>query len=92
VQFLPPVEPSKVILVGYDYAGQAAELAKLQPEDPLIFLKAPSSLIGGGADIVFPRDAQNVSYEGEFVVVIGRRCKNVSPEDGLAIRAWLHLR
>jgi 2-keto-4-pentenoate hydratase/2-oxohepta-3-ene-1,7-dioic acid hydratase in catechol pathway len=83
VQLLPPVEPSKVILVGYNYAGHAAELAKIQPQDPLIFLKAPSSLIGGGADIVYPRDAQNVSYEGEFVVVIGRQCKNVSPEEAL---------
>jgi 2-keto-4-pentenoate hydratase/2-oxohepta-3-ene-1,7-dioic acid hydratase in catechol pathway len=80
-RLLPPVEPSKVILVGYNYLGHAEELKKLQPEDPLVFLKAPSALIGSGADVVYPRDAQNVSYEAELVVVLGRRCAKVSPEE-----------
>jgi 2-keto-4-pentenoate hydratase/2-oxohepta-3-ene-1,7-dioic acid hydratase in catechol pathway len=78
-RLLAPVEPSKVVLVGYNYLGHAEELKKLQPEDPLVFLKAPSALIGSGADVIYPRDAQNVSYEAELVVVLGRRCSKVSP-------------
>ncbi len=83
VRLLPPVRPSKVILTGYNYAGHAEELAKTQPQDPLIFLKAPSALIGDGSDVVFPNGAEHVSYEGELVVVIGRRCAKVSPDDAL---------
>jgi 2-keto-4-pentenoate hydratase/2-oxohepta-3-ene-1,7-dioic acid hydratase in catechol pathway len=77
-KLLAPVLPGKVILTGYNYAGHAAELKKVQPQDPLIFLKASTAVVGDGADVVYPRDAQNVSYEGELVVVIGRRCRRVS--------------
>ena len=91
LRFLAPVVPGKVILTGYNYAGHAEELKKNQPQDPLIFLKAPSAIVGDGDDVVFPRGADNVSYEGELVAVIGRRCRRVSPEDAadyiLAIRA-----
>ncbi len=82
-RLLPPVVPGKVILTGYNYAGHAQELRKIQPQDPLIFLKAPSAVIGDDDDVVYPRDAQNVSYEGELVVVIGRRCRRV-PEAAAA--------
>jgi 2-keto-4-pentenoate hydratase/2-oxohepta-3-ene-1,7-dioic acid hydratase in catechol pathway len=83
VELLPPIQPGKVVAVGYNYAGHADELKKAQPADPLIFLKAPSSIIGSGAEIVYPYEAQNVSYEGELVVVIGRQCRRVSPEEAL---------
>jgi 2-keto-4-pentenoate hydratase/2-oxohepta-3-ene-1,7-dioic acid hydratase in catechol pathway len=77
-RLLAPVVPGKVILTGYNYAGHAEELSKTQPQDPLIFLKAPSAVVGDGADVVYPRDAENVSYEGELVVVIGKRCRRIS--------------
>ena len=80
-RLLPPVAPGKVILTGYNYAGHAEELKKMQPQDPLIFLKAPTAVVGDGEDVVYHRDAQNVSYEGELVVVIGRRCRRVSEAD-----------
>ncbi len=85
VRLLPPVTPGKVILTGYNYAGHAEELKKIQPQDPLIFLKAPTALIGDGADVVYPREAQNVSYEGELVVVIGRRCRRVAEADAAGV-------
>jgi len=83
-RLLPPVLPSKVILTGYNYAGHAEELAKKQPEDPLIFLKAPSALVGDSDPIVLPDGAENVSYEGELVAVIGKRCARVSPQEAPA--------
>ena len=84
LRFLPPVVPGKVILTGYNYAGHAEELKKTQPEDPLIFLKAPSAIVGDGDDVYFPRGAENVSYEGELVAVIGRRCRRISPQEAPA--------
>lgn len=80
-RLLPPVVPGKVILTGYNYAGHAEELKKIQPQDPLIFLKATTAVIADGDDVVYPRDAQNVSYEGELVVVIRRRCRRVAEAD-----------
>ena len=80
-KLLAPVVPGKVILTGYNYAGHAQELSKAQPQDPLIFLKAPSAIIASDTDVVYPRDAQNVSYEGELVVVIGRRCRRISADE-----------
>ncbi len=80
-RLLAPVVPGKVILTGYNYAGHAQELSKQQPQDPLIFLKAPSAIVSDGADVIYPRDAQNVSYEGELVVVIGRRCRRIGARE-----------
>uniref|UniRef100_A0A7J2TLP0 FAA hydrolase family protein n=1 Tax=Archaeoglobus fulgidus TaxID=2234 RepID=A0A7J2TLP0_ARCFL len=81
VKFLPPVKPSKIIAVGLNYIDHAEELGLPVPEEPIIFLKPPSAIVGDGDPIVLPNASKRVDYEGELAVVIGRRCKNVSRED-----------
>ena len=55
VKLLTPVEPSKIVAVGLNYKDHAAELGMELPDEPVLFLKPPSSLTGPGADIVMPR-------------------------------------
>lgn len=78
VVFLPPVTPSKVVCVGRNYAEHAAELGNEVPKEPLLFLKAPSSLIIDGQDIIIPEQSDQVEYEGELALVIGRECRKLS--------------
>ena len=78
LRVLPPVNPSKIICVGLNYFDHAQELEADIPDKPLLFLKPPSSVIGPGADIVYPESSVQVDYEGELAIVVGRRCKNVS--------------
>ena len=77
LQLLPPTSPSKIICVGLNYIDHAKELKMALPDHPIIFLKPPSSIIGGGGNIVFPPNSQVLDYEAELAVVIGKRCKNV---------------
>jgi len=78
---LAPVLPrSKVVAVGRNYAAHAAELGNAVPDEPLLFLKPNTSVIGPGEAIVYPRQSQDVQYEGELAVVIGRIAKDV-PRD-----------
>ena len=81
IKFLPPVTPSKIVCVGRNYAEHAAELGNKIPEEPLLFLKAPSSIITAGESIVIPEQSNQVEHEGELAVVIGRACKNLSEND-----------
>ena len=72
----PPL-PSKIVAVGRNYREHAAELGNLVPdEEPLLFLKAPSSLVVGGGEIVLPPESSRVDYEGELALVIGQRIKS----------------
>ena len=75
VQLLPPCDPKKVIAVGLNYKTHLGE--RPAAEYPGLFAKYPSSIIAHGENIVIPPDAKNVHYEGELVVVIGKRAKNV---------------
>jgi 2-keto-4-pentenoate hydratase/2-oxohepta-3-ene-1,7-dioic acid hydratase in catechol pathway len=77
VIFLPPVAPSKIVCVGRNYAEHAAELGNEVPKEPMLFLKAPSALIGDGEAIVAPPQSQQVEHEGELAVVIGKKAKNI---------------
>ena len=70
---LTPVRPTKIVCVGRNYMEHAKELGNSVPEEPLLFLKAPSSLIGPGATIVLPPESQRVEHEGEIAVVMRRR-------------------
>ncbi len=81
VRLLPPVCPTKVVCVGRNYVDHAKELGNPVPEEPLIFLKPPSSLIADGDKIVFPALSQHLSYEGELGVVMGRTARNVAAEE-----------
>ena len=75
VTFLAPVNPSKVVCVGRNYLEHAAELGNKMPDEPLLFLKAPSALIADGDRIELPRASQQVEHEGELGVVIGRQTR-----------------
>lgn len=78
-----PVKPSKIVCIGRNYAAHAKELGNEVPKEPLLFLKAPSSIVGPGGAIVLPKESERVEHEGELGVVIGRRVKRVSREQAL---------
>lgn len=81
VSVVPPVMPTKIVCVGMNYHDHAAELGKEAPDEPLIFLKPPSAVIGTGQAIVLPAVSQQVDYEAELAMVIGKSCKDVAPRD-----------
>ncbi|MGB5993779.1 MAG: fumarylacetoacetate hydrolase family protein [Candidatus Deferrimicrobiaceae bacterium] len=85
VRLLAPVVPSKIVALGFTYKGHAREMGKVIPEEPLIFLKAPSALNDPGGDVVYPRASQRVDYEAELAVIIGKKAKNVSAEDAQSV-------
>lgn len=80
VRVLPPTEPTKVIAVGLNYRSHAEEMGVPLPEEPVIFLKPPSSVIGHLDEIIYPPISQRVDYEAELGVVIKRRGRNISPQ------------
>lgn len=75
---LPPVLPGKIIGVGRNYVEHAKELGNEVPDEPLLFLKAPSSVIGPTATIVLPPESEQVDYEGEIAVVLRRQLRRAS--------------
>ena len=81
VKLLPPVTPSKVVCVGRNYREHAAELGNKMPDEPLLFLKAPSSIIASDEQIELPAASQQVEHEGELGVVIGRVARKLSSSD-----------
>ena len=85
VEFLAPVSPSKVVCVGRNYKEHAAELGNKMPDEPLLFLKAPSAIVASGACIVRPPQSEQVEHEGELGVVIARQARKLSAhEDALS--------
>jgi 2-keto-4-pentenoate hydratase/2-oxohepta-3-ene-1,7-dioic acid hydratase in catechol pathway len=77
VRLLAPVLPSKIVAVGKNYADHAAEMGSDVPDEPVIFLKPSTSVIGPGERIVLPEQSERVEHEAELAVVIGRLCKEV---------------
>jgi 2-keto-4-pentenoate hydratase/2-oxohepta-3-ene-1,7-dioic acid hydratase in catechol pathway len=78
VRLLAPVLPrSKVVGIGRNYAAHAAELGNEVPEEPLMFLKPNTSVIGPGESIHYPKQTADLQFEGELAVVIGRICRDV---------------
>lgn len=78
-KLLPPVVPSKIVCIGRNYRDHAAELGNDVPKEPLLFLKAPSSIIAPGEAIRIPPQSQRVDFEGELAVVIGRVARKIGP-------------
>ena len=70
---LPPVLPRKIVGIGRNYVEHAEELGNEMPDEPLIFLKAPTSVIGPKAPIVMPPESSRVDFEGEIAVVMRER-------------------
>jgi 2-keto-4-pentenoate hydratase/2-oxohepta-3-ene-1,7-dioic acid hydratase in catechol pathway len=81
VRLVAPVEPSKIVCVGRNYAAHAAELGNEVPKEPLIFLKPPSAIVGPEEPIVLTKFSKRVEHEGELAIVIGRRCSHLSDSD-----------
>jgi 2-keto-4-pentenoate hydratase/2-oxohepta-3-ene-1,7-dioic acid hydratase in catechol pathway len=82
-KLLPPCEPTKVVAIGLNYRAHAAEMGKELPEEPLLFLKAPSSLLPPGGAVVLPRQSSRVEHEGELALVIGRIATRVTVSQAL---------
>jgi 2-keto-4-pentenoate hydratase/2-oxohepta-3-ene-1,7-dioic acid hydratase in catechol pathway len=80
VRLLAPVLPSKVIAIGKNYADHAREMGGEPPEDPVIFLKPSTAVVGPREPIIYPAQlSERVDFEGELAVVIGRLCRHVPP-------------
>jgi len=74
---LAPVQPSKILCVGRNYAEHAKEFGNEPPAELLTFLKPPSSIIGHNQKIVRPRISQRVDFEGELTAVISEACRHL---------------
>jgi len=83
VNLLAPCEPSKIIALGLNYRDHAAEFGRQVPDEPLIFLKPSTSVIGPDADIIYPRMSRRVDYEAELAVVLARTARRVPEEKAL---------
>jgi 2-keto-4-pentenoate hydratase/2-oxohepta-3-ene-1,7-dioic acid hydratase in catechol pathway len=81
VMLLAPVLPSKLVCVGKNYAAHAAEFGMVVPEEPLLFLKPSTAVIGPGDPIRLLPINRRTDYEGELALVIGRLARNVRAED-----------
>ncbi len=81
VNLLAPCEPTKIVAVGLNYVDHARELGMPLPDEPLIFLKPPSAVIGTEDHIIIPEMSNQVEYEAELAVVIGRKASGVSESE-----------
>jgi len=81
LKILSPCVPSKIIAIGLNYRSHAEELGMALPEDPMVFMKPPSAVIGPDEEIIYPEMSSQVDYEGELGVVIGKKCRFVTEED-----------
>jgi 2-keto-4-pentenoate hydratase/2-oxohepta-3-ene-1,7-dioic acid hydratase in catechol pathway len=77
---LAPCAPSKIVAVGLNYRTHAEEVKMELPQEPILFLKPSTAVIGPEENIIYPAMAKRVDYEGELGVVIGKRCQGVSVE------------
>ena len=80
-RIIAPCVPSKIIALGLNYRDHARELGLPLPEEPLIFMKPPSAVIGPEEHILLPPESERVDYEAELAVVIGRKARRVKPEE-----------
>lgn len=78
VEWLPPVIPSKIICVGRNYAAHAAEFGNEVPEEPLLFFKPSSALIGHKHAIVYPSISKRMDFEGELAIILRKTVRNWS--------------
>jgi len=81
VRLVAPVDPSKIVCIGRNYAAHAAELGNEVPKEPLMFLKPPSSIVGPEEPIVLTRYSQRVEHEGELAIVISHRSSHLRDSD-----------
>lgn len=81
IKLLAPCCPSKIVAVGINYRAHASEMNHDLPEDPVIFMKPSTAVIGPGENIILPEISHRVDYEAELALIIGKTAKNVEAED-----------
>ena len=81
VQLLAPLEPNQIIGIGANYVSNTKDIPEILPEIPVFFFKPASSVIGPEEKIVIPNGADQVKFESELAVVIGKEAKNVAESD-----------
>jgi 2-keto-4-pentenoate hydratase/2-oxohepta-3-ene-1,7-dioic acid hydratase in catechol pathway len=79
----PIARPGKIVAIGLNYEDHAAETGAEIPEKPVVFAKYPNTVIGPGEPIRIPPIAEQIDYEAELAVVIGRRAKGISEAEAL---------
>lgn len=77
-ELLAPVTPSKIVCVGRNYREHAKELGNEVPQEPLLFFKPPSSLLGHKGTVLMPSQSERVDFEGELALVIGKRASKLA--------------
>ncbi len=83
-RLLPPItKPSKIICLGFNYLDHAKEQERVPPDEPVIFIKPRTTLIGAFDDIIAPTFIKELDYEAELAFIISKECKNVSIRDAM---------
>ena len=92
IELLPPLAPEKILCIGINYANRGADYnVTNNPKYPSMFYRAPNSMVGSGQHLVRPKISEQLDYEGEIAIVIGRECKHVAKEDALGTIAGFTL-
>jgi 2-keto-4-pentenoate hydratase/2-oxohepta-3-ene-1,7-dioic acid hydratase in catechol pathway len=81
IKILAPVKPSKVVCVGLNYRDHARELNMEIPQEPVLFIKPPTSVIGTLDPIIYPPSSKQVDYEAELAVVISRKGYEITAKE-----------
>jgi 2-keto-4-pentenoate hydratase/2-oxohepta-3-ene-1,7-dioic acid hydratase in catechol pathway len=93
VELLPPLlAPEKILCIGINYANRGADYnVTNNPKYPSMFYRAPNSMVGSGQNLIRPKISEQLDYEGEIAIVIGRECKHVPKESALDVIAGITL-
>jgi 2-keto-4-pentenoate hydratase/2-oxohepta-3-ene-1,7-dioic acid hydratase in catechol pathway len=82
IRFLPPCSPTKIVAVGLNYRDHALEMKKPIPEEPLLFMKPSTAVVGHEDKIIYPKHmSSRLDYEGELAVIIGKTAKWVEEKE-----------
>ena len=86
VRLLAPLSrPEKIMCIGKNYADHCREMGSPLPERPVLFAKYRNAITGPDAEVELPEESSQVDYEAELAVVIGRRCKHLTPQEALSV-------
>ncbi|MFC7063866.1 fumarylacetoacetate hydrolase family protein [Halobacillus seohaensis] len=83
IEILAPVTPSKIIGIGANYVGRKEDVPESLPDLPVFFFKPASSVIGPDKEVIIPNSIEEIKFESELAVVIGKKTKNISKEQVL---------